>query len=178
MEIMPLWDQLSNDISKLAIRFYKLAVVIQTWLPRWLYTDNLPFIQLYDNGFRNIDSVDIEERVISDQRKRNSGRSELNFAVESATAVEKSLFVFTESFSYLPQMEVKLLSLIKEHWTHCYRQNILMNNWTPSTQCLKKLIACYALVRLLVLPYLVGFFYRWTVYCHYLSSETYCSCVV
>ncbi|XGW26319.1 hypothetical protein V3C99_007159 [Haemonchus contortus] len=42
--------------------------------------------QMYDNGFRNVHSIDIDSSVIEEQRLRNRERSELHFSKEDATS--------------------------------------------------------------------------------------------
>ncbi|KAK6038175.1 hypothetical protein COOONC_24320 [Cooperia oncophora] len=43
--------------------------------------------QMYDNGFRNVHSIDTESSVIEAQQLRNRERSELEFSKDDATSV-------------------------------------------------------------------------------------------
>ncbi|KAK6050542.1 hypothetical protein COOONC_11951, partial [Cooperia oncophora] len=44
-------------------------------------------IQMYDNGFRNVHSIDTESSVIEAQQLRNRERSELEFSKDDATSM-------------------------------------------------------------------------------------------
>lgn len=66
-------------------------------------------LQLYDNGFRAVHSIDTNSTVVGEQRQRNRQRPELVFLEDDATSVYKIL------------QDLTLLRDIRSHFSPCFR---------------------------------------------------------